>query len=261
MDKEQILQHIKTISGIAAGIPGLITGKEIEFLSVVPLISAQGEILEIGSYLGKSTVVLAKSAQFAGMKQIFACDPFLLESPTDPNEMQKEKVEDMFFENLKNNDAEKLVVFNKMKSEELAKNWNSPIKVLWIDGDHTYKSVKSDFDNFVCHLVPGAVVCMHDVLHAFDGPVRVFSEQILLSDQFSDCGIVGSLGWAQYTGNRFPSKNQWRTKLKLYRLLSKMIPFIYRMNNDMEVSKLVYNFRRSMVPHGKPDLLNWLAER
>ncbi len=261
MNREEVLNHISLVKEIASAIPGLITERETVFLSIVPLIKAEGEILEIGSYTGKSTVTLAKSAHFAGMKSIFACDPFLLESPTDPDVFRKETVEDLFYNTLKKHQVDDIVVFNKMKSEELAKKWNSPIKVLWIDGDHTYDSVKKDFDNFIGHCVPGSIVCLHDVLHAFDGPIRVFSEDILLSDRFGECGLVGSLGWAEFTGDKPVSKEHINAKLNLYRKLTRLVPLIIKMNNQIKVSKLRYNYLRTRIPHGKCNPMEWLSSR
>ena len=88
-----------------------------------------------------------------------------------------------------------------MTSQTLAKQWKKPIKILWIDGDHSYNGAKQDFDNFKNYLTKGSIICLHDTLNKFDGPIRVFSEDILLSPEFSLCGITGSISWAIYNGN------------------------------------------------------------
>jgi len=69
-----------------------------------------------------------------------------------------------------------------MKSHELSKSWDNPLKVLWIDGDHKYPGVLSDLMLFQDYLTSGAIVCFHDVLHGFEGPIRTFLEKVLLSD-------------------------------------------------------------------------------
>lgn len=40
--------------------------------------------------------------------------------------------------------------------------WKIPVDVLYIDGDHSYKAVKSDFEKFTPFLKPGGVVFMDD---------------------------------------------------------------------------------------------------
>jgi|WetSurMetagenome_2_1015567.scaffolds.fasta_scaffold140047_2 predicted O-methyltransferase YrrM len=260
-EKEKVPQHIHSAAAVAKGILGHITEKEVMFLSVLPLISTRGEILEIGSYAGKSTVILALSARFANCGKIHSCDPFLLESITDPDDGQKEQVEELFHENLKKYQVEDIVDFHKMKSDDLAKQWKFPIKILWIDGDHTYDSVKKDFDHFIRYCVPGSIVCLHDVLHAFDGPIRIFTEQILLSSDFGDCGIIGSLGWAQYKGFDKISREQWKVKLGLYSKLTRIVPLIVKKNNQIKINKLIYNILRTRIPHKMVDLLHWLEKR
>jgi len=46
--------------------------------------------------------------------------------------------------------------------------------------------------SFRPHLASGAIVALHDVLHTFEGPVRVFAEALLDSDEFGPAGLCGS---------------------------------------------------------------------
>src|SRR2546422_847594 len=43
-------------------------------------------------------------------------------------------------------------------SHEVARDWTRPLRLLWIDGDHVYESVKQDLALFRRHLAPGAIV-------------------------------------------------------------------------------------------------------
>jgi len=64
--------------------------------------------------------------------------------------------------------------------------------------DHTYRGAKEDFDLFTAHLVKGGVVAIHDTLNAFEGPIRVFVEEILRSDRYGPAGVVQSTSWGQF---------------------------------------------------------------
>lgn len=65
--------------------------------------------------------------------------------------------------------------FYHMESNEAVKIWNLPIKVLFIDGDHTYKGVKDDWDNFSPFVVKGGWVFFHD---ADSGDVQRFVKKL-----------------------------------------------------------------------------------
>ena len=48
-----------------------------------------------------------------------------------------------------------------MTSEEAAKGWNQPIRLLWIDGDHRYEPAKLDFTLWEPFLVEGGILALH----------------------------------------------------------------------------------------------------
>src|SRR5260221_240045 len=52
--------------------------------------------------------------------------------------------------------------FIQKESNEAVKDWKHPIKVLFIDGDHTLKGVKDDWNNFSPFVVKGGWVFFHD---------------------------------------------------------------------------------------------------
>src|SRR5690348_7472445 len=167
------------------------TNREIRCLALLAAIpSAKGVVLEIGSFKGCSTIVLAKSAMLAGESTIVAVDPLTSPAKTDPSLHGKASGWSEFQLNLKNAGVEHAVEFHRQRSSELAGLWdrNRKIRLLWIDGDHTYAGAKTDLDSFRPFLANGAIVAMHDVLHSHEGPARVFAEDILLSPHFGPFG-------------------------------------------------------------------------
>jgi Methyltransferase domain len=67
-------------------------------------------------------------------------------------------------------------------SEQAEASWNDPVALLWIDGDHAYESVKRDLLSWERHLLPGAVVALHDTFLP-EGPERAVREQLIASGQ------------------------------------------------------------------------------
>jgi len=260
MDNEQFNQHLNEMVTMASGIEGHLTVREIRFLATLPFLTGEGEILEIGSFMGRSTTILAKSAIRAKRARIHACDP-LLPSDTVPKFTSDEELPDLFHRHIRQHDVADIVEFYQVKSSELAKSWNLPLRILWIDGDHSYKGAMVDLEGFQRYLKPGAVVCIHDVLHEFEGPTRVLIEKILLSESFGACGICGSIGWGQYIGESTPTEKQWGEKISLSRKLSRLVPHLVSVANGLPSNRLRYKIDRARIPHSEPDLFRWLEER
>jgi len=198
-------------------VEGLIRTNEMRLLFLAAALpTAEGEVLEIGSYKGRSTVVLARGALWAGQQKIVACDPFTSPSSTDPDEPSY----DDFCAAIECHGLVEHVEVHRERSADLARAWRRPIRLLWIDGDHTYAGVKSDVGGFFPHLAEGALAVFHDVGRSrFPGPTRCFIEDVLLSDRFGACGLTDYTAWAQRIGAGGLEAHR-ETKSRLYRFLS-----------------------------------------
>jgi len=217
---------------------------------------ARGTILEIGSYKGKSTVGLASIAQRYDLGPVVSVDPHSAPAVTDFGHGSQQSSWEDFQASLRDAGVERSVEPHRAYSRDLARGWNRPIRFLWIDGDHTYRGAKEDIDLFRPHLVPGAIVAMHDVLHTFEGPVRVFAEELLASDEFGPAGLCGSIGWAQY---RPRDGGQWRTARRaLGRRVGRLIAFVRDGREPTGLRKLRYKLWRGLVPHAAPDGAAWV---
>lgn len=248
------------IAAEAAHIEGFLSPSEIRFLALLAACPrAQGEVLEIGSFKGRSTVVLATAAKFAGYEKIYAVDPLIAPSATDPDLGGDVSSAVDFRQNLRNHGVEENVEFYEELSHELAARWDRPIRLLWIDGDHTYKGTRLDLDSFAPHLADGAIVAIHDVLHEFEGGIRVFCEDILLSPNFGACGFVGSIGWAQYCESASGSEAFAERKLKLYKKAARLIPYVALGRTLSGFERKIYKILRWQVPHGAANPSEWLA--
>ncbi len=261
MKPSQLEQHVSEMVALSQQLAGHLSRKEAAFLAVLPFVPLPGEILEIGSFKGKSTVILAKSLLAAGGTKLFACDPLCLPCETDPTDAKREELPEIFRQNIRKNGVADAVEMHQMRSSELAATWNRPLRVLWIDGDHTYAGATQDLQQFQPRLVPGGIACLHDVLHEHEGPLRAFIEGIVLSPAYADCGLCGSIGWGQYVGPSRLSQDQWKAKLDLYRRLSPLVPFVVRWSVGLSASKWKFKLLRRRVPHAAIDPVRWLRAR
>ncbi len=245
----------------AETVEGFLSHNEMCFLALLAACpTANGDVLEIGSFKGKSTVILAKAAQLAGDAKIYAVDPLTAPCETDPDLRGDESSLKDFKANIERHKVTDLIEFHQTFSHQLAATWTRPLRLLWIDGDHTYKGTKLDFDGFAPFLNDGAIVAIHDVLHAFDGGVRVFMEDILLSPNFGACGFCGSIGWAQYRESAATGERYRAEKLSLYTKLSRLIPHIVFGGELRGLEKKIYKLKRSRVPRSAVNPSEWLKK-
>jgi hypothetical protein len=253
--------HLTEMVGLARELRGHLTDSDVRFLALAgaTLPPSLGEVLEIGSFAGKSTTILAKSIGLAGGDRVIAVDPHTLPAATDPADIDPGWLPQAFRRTLEINEVEHLVDFHRLRSDQFARSWDRPIRLLWIDGDHTYRGAAADFDNFSVYLRPGAVIAFHDVTNPFEGPLRVFCERVLSSSSFGACGVCGSIGWARYTGGAAGDAGLAMRKTKLHRRLGLLLPWSGQRGAHAKIKRRIFRLLRSFVPREDVDPEKWTA--
>jgi predicted O-methyltransferase YrrM len=242
-------------------VEGQLTPREIRCLALFAAMpTTHGDMLEIGSFKGRSTIALATASAWSGQTGPIAVDPLTSPADTDPDLRGASSARDDFERNLGCAGVLDRVEFHQMFSSELASRWPSgrKLRLLWIDGDHSYRGTKTDFDLFRAHLAPGAVVAFHDVLHGYPGPTRVMAEDVLLSSDFGPAGVCGSIGWSQYLPEGNNISRFGKTKEALYRRLCGVLPWLAFGQKLHGLDKLRFKIARSLVPHGDIQFEAWL---
>ena len=133
-----------------------------------------GCIVEVGSYRGRSTVALA---QGAGSSPVFAIEPHepfkgVFGGVFGPADRAA------FFRTMLSSRAYERVRLVNLSSEVITPGWQMPVRLLWIDGDHSYEGVRRDWDAWNPHLVAGAAVAFDDSTDKSAGPHRLIGELI-----------------------------------------------------------------------------------
>jgi predicted O-methyltransferase YrrM len=129
-----------------------------------------GVILEIGSYKGLATVALAYGARHGGHAQVHTVDPHTGDrQDLEARELNVLSSEADFRRNIERAGVVEEVVAYTMTSDELSSRWQAgEIRVLFIDGWHSYDAVASDLSNWVPRLATGGVVVVDDYLNYAD---------------------------------------------------------------------------------------------
>jgi predicted O-methyltransferase YrrM len=262
--QSQFQQMLSGILRTVANVEGQLTEREIACLTCLASVrTASGEVLEIGTFKGRSTIVLAMASQLGPKERIVAVDPLTSPGVTDPVLKGGESSAwEPLQANLKVAQVAHLVEMHQQYSADLARTWPAgrKLRLLWIDGDHTYRGAKTDFDLFSPFLADGAIVAMHDVLHHHGGPARVFAEDMLLSSHFGAAGFSGSIGWSQYSRDPHCTAAWQMRKLDLYRRLTRVISYTAFGGEIEGTRKIGYKLARARVPHGDLRLAAWARE-
>lgn len=173
--------ELARIRRLTDGIEGFLSDHEALYLSRLAAEGpGAGAIVEIGSYHGKSTVLIAEASRTAGREQVFAIDP------------KKGGAIDEFHRNLARAGVTDHVTPVVATSDDAAVGWHQPIRLLWIDGAHSHEQVGRDFRTWTPFLVDGGIVAFHDT-YEWEGVRRVIDEEVIPCEGFALVGLVDSI--------------------------------------------------------------------
>jgi hypothetical protein len=129
-----------------------------------------GAIVEIGSFMGRSTAFLAAGAMRTGREKVYAVDHFQGSPEHQPGQpcshpvLQAEGTTfGVFQQNMQRLGLSEQVIPIRSLSAEAARTWQGPIRLLFIDSDHSYECVKQDFLSWSPFVVNLGHICFHDV--------------------------------------------------------------------------------------------------
>jgi MMP 1-O-methyltransferase len=135
----------------------------------------EGCIVEVGSYRGRSTVVLARGSEHGNGARVYAVEPH--EPFVGPRGGQfGPEDRAAFFRNMLRTGAYRTVHLLNTSSEIVAQGWKEPVALLWLDGDHSYDGVRRDFDAWAPHFLPGCDLVLDDTDDPELGPQQLVEE-------------------------------------------------------------------------------------
>jgi hypothetical protein len=137
------------IDEIIAAIPNdVCEGPQPEFLFNLSLrTKGIGEVVEIGTNVGKSAIALAYGQKIKDGKPITSID--IYEHPDIRKNIEMAGVSDY---------VKRIVC----PSHKFVKTWDKSIELLWIDGDHAYVGVCHDIKKWGGFVAAGGIIALHD---------------------------------------------------------------------------------------------------
>lgn len=172
-------------------------------------------LLEVGTYCGRSTILLADAARAAGVTALTLDHHRGSEEQQpgwdfhDPGTVDPEiglmDTLPTFRRTLFRAGLEDHVVALVGRSPQVAAFWGSPLGLVFVDGGHTDEHANADYEGWAPHVAPGGLLAIHDVfpvkLDEFTGqaPYRVCL-RALESGAFTEISATGSLRVLRRTG-------------------------------------------------------------
>lgn len=192
------------------------TGEGLALYAAATEAAALGlPLLEVGTYCGRSTILLADAAREAGVTAVTVDhhrgseeqqpgweyhDP----STVDP-EVGRMDTLPAFRRTLHHAGLEDHVIAIVGRSPQVAKAWGGPLGLVFIDGGHTDEHATGDYEGWAPHLAQGGLLLIHDVfpnptdIMTGQAPYRVYL-RALESGAFTEVSATDSLRVLRRTG-------------------------------------------------------------
>lgn len=193
---------------------------QIEGLKLYEIAREAGQLgpgLEIGSYCGKSALYLGAGLRDAG-SVLFSidhhrgseeqqpgeeyCDPDLIDSATG-----RVDTVNFFRQTLVRGRLEETVIPIVSRSDAVARQWSTPLSLVFIDGGHSLAAARGDYELWSIHIVPGGYLLIHDIFmdpaEGGQAPRQVY-ETALASGLFEAVDKVKTLGVLKRLGGSTP---------------------------------------------------------
>jgi len=183
---------MQTIEDILTSVDGWLHPKEARLLyRLASECRARGAIVEIGSWKGKSTICLARGSIAGGKAKINAIDPHT-GSPEHSREFGVVWTFDEFRRNVEKAGVSEMVSPHVDYSDAVAKKFNEPVELIFIDGIHEYEGVKIDFDDWFPKVIDHGVMAFHDST-CWPGVLKCVSEDVFKSRHFRKVRFARSI--------------------------------------------------------------------
>jgi predicted O-methyltransferase YrrM len=204
------------------GIKGFLDAEEGQRLHEIALDAARmGPCLEIGSYCGKSTLWIGSACRINGAI-LFSIDHHRGSEEHQPGELYfdpelfdpvSHRVDTFrtFRDTLLKAGLCDTVVPMVAPSAVCARQWATPLSLVFIDGGHSFESALTDYSVWARHLLPGGYLLIHDIfLNSDEGgqaPHDIY-RLALQSGEFETLPMTGTLGvLRRLNGHHLPPIN------------------------------------------------------
>ncbi|HKP90813.1 MAG TPA: class I SAM-dependent methyltransferase [Thermoleophilaceae bacterium] len=188
-----------------------------------------GRIVEIGSYRGRSAIVMARAA--AGAAEVVAIDPHAGDDrgPQQIRGTAEEGAADnaAFRANLERAGVDAAVTHVRRPSGEALDDVEGPIDVLYVDGAHRFGPAREDVARWGARVRPGGTLLVHDA--------------------FSSIGVTLALATTLFAGRDYAYAGRTRSLAEYRRVAAPLRPTERARNAARQAGQLPWFARNVLV--------------
>jgi tetratricopeptide (TPR) repeat protein/predicted O-methyltransferase YrrM len=179
-EREHAIHRHLAVVEAARGIEGWLSDVEADLLVAASVHAAarvpageRAAVVEIGTYCGKSTVVIGRAFEMLGAPvTVHAVDPHV-----NYHFGRFADTYDIALNNITQHGLAGRVQIVRARATDV--EWSTPIVLLFVDGLHDYEHVLQDFRHFAPHVVAGGLIAFHDYFEHCPGVKRCVDELML----------------------------------------------------------------------------------
>ncbi len=193
---ENKIVSLDSISVLSNNIRGMISQRAGEELfSLAYLQSMSGNVVEIGSFQGKSTFFLGLAVKLSGNGKMIAIDhfkgnlgkeKFYQVGKSDLSDLEEGFKNNILISNLENT----VTLYNKPTEEAVNEIEDDSVRLLFIDGDHTANGVLNDLKFFKSKLKKKAIVAFDDYAPKHPGVIEI-ANNFIMSEKIEKKYLLG----------------------------------------------------------------------
>ena len=169
----------------AAQVTGWLTRDEAELLYRLSGVASRlGRVVELGSYCGRSSIMLAAGLAEASPDPLVCVDTFRASAENQPGRRHFHpdtlidgvvNTHPAFVRNLQQAGLLERVAVMRLSTLDAAASFSGAIGLLFVDADHDYAAVSRDLRGWSPRIVDDGWVVLHDV-GAWSGPTRAAAD-------------------------------------------------------------------------------------
>ena len=161
------------------------------------------QIVEVGSFLGRSSVMIAGSRKLQGSGKVHCIDPFDASGDSYSTEIyeniEKESkltLRERFDHYVKISNVQDYIEVYSGTAESVAEHWKTPIDLLFLDGDQSPIGARSSYDHWIPFLKCGGMIMIHNSGDRTYDPEHIGYRKLVLDvirePQYKNIKCIGS---------------------------------------------------------------------
>ena len=197
---------------ISERIPGWTRAEEaVELARASFSLDRRAVIVEIGSFLGSGTVLLAGPRKIRGSGLVHAVDPFDCSGDAFSVPYYEEimkaagggSLRERFDENIRQAGLDQWVVAHEGRASAVAASWTLAVDLLFLDGDQSRSGAREAYASWLPFLRPGTIIALHNSspnnhTPGHDGH-RCLVEEEVHAPRYTDIRLVRGTTFARKT--------------------------------------------------------------